>query len=169
MGSISVRMWAAFVIRATALALLVLCSVAVARAVKDHSSAQVSEEEAPPSKPIPFHLSHGHFYTESHAKGDLPQLPISRSPTHKSWNNSVAICAVTKLDHTTDVREWVQYHRCVGVPSRSFHVAMISLHATQLAPMRTAGCARPQPGRTQTGTLTTQLVQVAWYRACLSR
>lgn len=52
-------------------------------------------------------------YQRAHQRGDLPELPEYRSPQGKEWTNSVAICAITKDENTTDVREWVLYHKCV--------------------------------------------------------
>ena len=45
-------------------------------------------------------------------EGDLPQLPLERGPDSDTWDNSVAICACMLKENITDVREWLQYHRC---------------------------------------------------------
>ena len=45
-------------------------------------------------------------------EGDLPQLPHERGPDSDTWDNSVAICACMLKENITDVREWLQYHRC---------------------------------------------------------
>eukprot|EP00892_Ulva_mutabilis_P012232 jgi/Ulvmu1/9381/UM051_0008.1 len=99
------------------LALVVLCGLdaSTVQAADDDNAAQETMLTDTTSKPTPLHLSYGRVYTESHANGDLPQLPINRSPMDSSWSNSVAICAVSKMDNTTDLREWVQYHRWLGV------------------------------------------------------
>ena len=62
------------------------------------------------------------------------------SPFSRGWENTVAICAIAKREKTEDVREWLQYHRCVssrfqplldtqptlkGVPEPSRHMKMM--------------------------------------------
>lgn len=51
-------------------------------------------------------------YRKSHRHGDVEPLPENRSPQSDEWDNSVAICAIMKGENTTDVREWLMYHRC---------------------------------------------------------
>ena len=51
-------------------------------------------------------------YRDSHAHGDLPQLPKRRQPGGPEWTNSVAICACMFQENMTDVREWLLYHQC---------------------------------------------------------
>lgn len=34
------------------------------------------------------------------------------NPFSELWANSVAICAIARIEHTADVREWLAYHRC---------------------------------------------------------
>jgi hypothetical protein len=50
-------------------------------------------------------------YRKAHKRSDVSPLPDSRSPFSTEWNNSVAICAIMKEENTTDVREWLMYHR----------------------------------------------------------
>ena len=99
---------------AVALALMLLCCATPVQAAESSSDGQDSQGNEPPSTFTPFHLSHGSVYTESHARGDLPQLAFDRSPGSKSWNNSIAVCAVSTNDNTRDVREWVQFQRCAS-------------------------------------------------------
>ena len=40
------------------------------------------------------------------------------TPFTTAWDNSIAICAIMRNEHTDDVREWLQYHRC-GVAHQS--------------------------------------------------
>jgi hypothetical protein len=54
-------------------------------------------------------------YRKTHMRGDVSPLPENRSPFGSEWKNSVAICAIMMGENTTDVREWLLYHRC-GVP-----------------------------------------------------
>ena len=44
--------------------------------------------------------------------GGLRGLPLSFGPWNIKWENSIAICAVLRDENVTDVREWLQYHRC---------------------------------------------------------
>lgn len=96
-----------------ALAALSSCATFSAEAANEDKEAEDVQLKEASSKPVPPHLTHGRIYTDAHAFGDLPQLPTDRSPADSSWSNSVAICAVSKMDNTTDLREWVQYNRCV--------------------------------------------------------
>lgn len=42
-------------------------------------------------------------YRRAHKRGDLPVMPEYRAPNGTEWTNSVAICAITKDENTTDV------------------------------------------------------------------
>jgi Glycosyltransferase family 92 len=42
----------------------------------------------------------------------LPAALYAVSPFETGWKNTVAICAIMRKEHTDDVREWLQYHRC---------------------------------------------------------
>lgn len=33
------------------------------------------------------------------------------NPFSRLWSNTVAICAIARMEHIADVREWLQYHR----------------------------------------------------------
>lgn len=57
-------------------------------------------------------------YARAHMHGDLTALSAKHSPHSSEWTNSVAICAIAKNENTTDIREWVLYHRCVVVPTQ---------------------------------------------------
>lgn len=46
--------------------------------------------------------------------GSFPQLPDRSSPESASWKNSIAMCTSIRSENTTDVREWVLYHRWLG-------------------------------------------------------
>ena len=35
------------------------------------------------------------------------------NPFSSTWENSVLTCAIIKDEHSDDLREWLQYHRCV--------------------------------------------------------
>lgn len=35
------------------------------------------------------------------------------APWEAAWNNSIALCCTIKEQNMTDVREWLQYHKCV--------------------------------------------------------
>ena len=54
------------------------------------------------------------------------------SPDSPAWSNSLALCAVMKDENITDVREWLQYYRCVQrsaaalVRFGSLHVGLLS-------------------------------------------
>jgi hypothetical protein len=39
------------------------------------------------------------------------------SPYSLDWENTIAICAIMRLERIEDIREWLQYHRCVLVLS----------------------------------------------------
>ena len=39
------------------------------------------------------------------------QVRLELAPWHASWNNSIALCAVTRDEHVEDVTEWLQYYR----------------------------------------------------------
>lgn len=99
--------------RAVALAVIVLCGIAAAEQVTN--STELREEQTRDelgSKLLPKLQIYDEIYADAHENGDLPQLPINRSPVDASWNNSVAICALSETDYTSDVREWVQFHKC---------------------------------------------------------
>ena len=53
--------------------------------------------------------------SEQPNEGELCDLPKSFGPWNKKWENSIAICAVMRDENVTDVREWLQYHRCGNV------------------------------------------------------
>lgn len=125
---------------AVALALLLLCCAASVQAAESSGDDLDTQDDESPSPLIPYHLSHGAFYTETHARGDLPQLAFDRSPGSKSWNNSVAVCAVSTHDNTRDVREWVQFQRCASdAPSPS---VVINVRAVQV--MQSTVCHNEQ-------------------------
>ena len=63
-----------------------------------------------PAEEVPSR--HGHSqWLRAHKHGDLPMLSPDRSPDSDTWNNSVSICACMLQENTTDVREWLLYHR----------------------------------------------------------
>jgi hypothetical protein len=64
-----------------------------------------------PESQIPHHHRNG-WWESIHQDGDLPALRDDRSPDDPSWDNSIAICACMFKENTTDIREWVLYHRC---------------------------------------------------------
>lgn len=46
----------------------------------------------------------------------LPAMSAAdHAPTGRAWKNNVAICSTMKDENVTDVREWLQYHRWLGV------------------------------------------------------
>jgi hypothetical protein len=85
---------------------------------REQTEASREKEPAPnpldvssvPPEEIPGHHKH-RLWREAHQDGDLPLLPTDRSPDSDTWNNSVAICACMLQENTTDVREWLLYHR----------------------------------------------------------
>lgn len=62
------------------------------------------------------------------------------NPFSELWANSVAICAIARMEHTADVREWLAYHRCSNpsrfvrvwgpVPISAFDVFTVNQHQT---------------------------------------
>lgn len=69
-----------------------------------------------PKSQVPVGQINGHHFhsiwLENHQDGDLPMLTPDRSPYSDTWDNSVSICACMLRENTTDVREWLLYHRC---------------------------------------------------------
>lgn len=72
--------------------------VAVADAIANET-VQVSEDFA-------RLLSHG---ASTPVAGELAEA--TTNPFSSAWDNTLVICAVMKLEHVDDVREWLQYHR----------------------------------------------------------
>lgn len=48
-------------------------------------------------------------------KGPVPNVKPSRHPDSSEWPNTVALCAMMKTEHSEDVLEWLDYHRCAHV------------------------------------------------------
>lgn len=63
-----------------------------------------------PKDQIPGHHTHM-MWLENHRHGDIPIPPPENSPYSDTWENSVSICACMLKENTTDVREWLMYHR----------------------------------------------------------
>ena len=63
-----------------------------------------------PADEVPSRHMHSQWL-RAHKHGDLALLPPDRSPDSDTWNNSVSICACMLQENTTDVREWLLYHR----------------------------------------------------------
>lgn len=42
---------------------------------------------------------------------ELHDPPERVNPFSNTWDNSMAICALMRLENSADVREWLQYHR----------------------------------------------------------
>lgn len=43
------------------------------------------------------------------------------NPFSSAWNNTVAICAIMREENIADIREWLQYHRYIGVDRVFLH------------------------------------------------
>lgn len=71
--------------------------------------------EAYPESLVPTEQIPGHHtlrvWLENHHQGDVPMLSPDRSPYSDTWENSMSICACMLQENTTDVREWLLYHR----------------------------------------------------------
>ena len=78
----------------------------------------------PPEELPSQHLSG--IYEYAHKNGDLSQLSDDRSPDSEAWDNGIAICACMFQENTTDIREWLLYHRC-GRPPRLVCVTVLSV------------------------------------------
>lgn len=50
-------------------------------------------------------------YIRAHRYGDLSALRQDRNPWDPAWDNGIAICACMFQENTTDVREWLLYHK----------------------------------------------------------
>lgn len=69
---------------------------------------------AVPDSQLPKQHRRG-IYKRAHRYGDLSALRADRGPWDPSWDNSIAICALMYLENTTDVREWLLYHRYLPI------------------------------------------------------
>lgn len=91
---------------------------------KQQSEQLVASEPFPassvPPEEIPGHHKH-RAWVQAHEHGDLPRLPTDRSPDSDTWDNSVSICACMLQENTTDVREWLLYHKCVLLNCMQLH------------------------------------------------
>jgi hypothetical protein len=67
-----------------------------------------------PLSQIPKQHKNG-WWENIHRDGDLPALPDERSPDDASWDNGIALCACMREENTTDIREWILYHRCASM------------------------------------------------------
>lgn len=74
------------------------------------SSSSASTATVPPSQ-LPRQHKTG-VYNFAHRYGDLPALRLDHSPKNPAWDNGIAICACMFQENTTDVREWLLYHKC---------------------------------------------------------
>jgi hypothetical protein len=53
-------------------------------------------------------------YWAAKSQGDMPDLPPERGPNGSAWDNSLAVCTSMHKENSTDVREWLLYHKCVS-------------------------------------------------------
>lgn len=83
-------------------------------ATQEARSQNPLETSSVPPDEVPGHHQH-HAWVQAHKHGDLPLLPTDRSPDSDSWDNSVSICACMLQENTTDVREWLMYHKCASM------------------------------------------------------
>lgn len=77
---------------------------------QDETTKSFLEMSHVPPEEVPGHHTH-HAWVQAHKYGDLPMLPVDRSPDSDTWDNSVSICACMLEENTTDVREWLLYHK----------------------------------------------------------
>lgn len=59
-------------------------------------------------------LPHESVWAYTRRRGSLPLKPALSSPASASWNNTIAMCTSVRAENTTDLREWVMYHRWLG-------------------------------------------------------
>lgn len=81
---------------------------------EDSAPSFLESSDVPPDQ-VQGHHTH-RLWVQAHKHGDLPRLPMDRSPDSDTWDNSVSICACMLQENTTDVREWLLYHRCAYLP-----------------------------------------------------